>query len=68
MIDHGQPDIDQLREQHPEWVIGVAWATANSGADYRMLTASHAGVQVTAATAAELSARIGEAERLHGWR
>jgi hypothetical protein len=60
-------DVDQLRDQHPEWVIGVAWATANSGSDYRVLTASRAGVQVSAANAAELSARIADAERLHGW-
>jgi hypothetical protein len=45
----------------------VAWATANSGADYRALTASRGGVTVSAANAAELSARIGEAERLRGW-
>jgi hypothetical protein len=69
--NHADPgttsDIGQLRDRHPEWVIGVAWATANSGADYRMLTASRGGVQVSAATAAELSGRIAEAEQLHGW-
>jgi hypothetical protein len=60
-------DVEQLRDRHPAWAIGVAWATANSGADYRALTASRSGVLVSAANASELSARIADAERLHGW-
>jgi hypothetical protein len=60
-------DVDQLRDAHPAWVIGVVWATVNSGADYRTLTASRGGVVLSAANAAELSARIADAERLHGW-
>jgi hypothetical protein len=60
-------DVDQLRDRHPAWVIGVVWTAANSRADYRMLTASRGGVTVYAATAAELSAQISAAERLHGW-
>jgi hypothetical protein len=60
-------DVDGLRTKHPDWVIGVAWATANSATDYRMLTASRGGVTVHAANAGELTARIGEQERLRGW-
>ena len=60
-------DVEQLRDRHPAWVIGVAWATANSRSDYRSLTASRDGVTVYAADAAGLSARIADAERLHGW-
>jgi len=43
------------------------WTAANSGSDYRLLTASRGGVTVNAANADELSARIAEAERLHRW-
>jgi hypothetical protein len=32
-----------------------------------MLTAARSGVQVCAASAGDLSARIGDAERLNGW-
>jgi hypothetical protein len=60
-------DVEQLRARHPEWVIGVQWATANSGSDYRLLIAQQNGVTVSAANAGELSARIAEAERLRGW-
>jgi hypothetical protein len=60
-------DIDGLRVRHPEWAIGTVWATANSATDYRMLSATRDGVTVHAANAGELSARIGEQERLRGW-
>ena len=60
-------DVDQLREAHPSWCFRVAWATANSGSDYRSLIASRAGVQASAADAASLSDRIADAERRHGW-
>jgi hypothetical protein len=60
-------DVEQLRDRHPAWIIGIAWATANSGSDYRTLTASRGGVTVHAASAGDLSARIADAERLNGW-
>jgi hypothetical protein len=60
-------DVEQLRARHPEWVIGVQWSTANSGSDYRLLTAARGGVTVSAPSAAELSARVADAERLRGW-
>jgi hypothetical protein len=60
-------DLDRLRAAHPLWVITTAWASRASGPDARQVAARREGVQIRAWTEAELSARIGEAERLHGW-
>jgi hypothetical protein len=72
MRDHptsGEPgsDIRRLRAAHPLWAFGTVWAGRASGPDARRLVATRMGVQVHAWTEAELSARIGDAERLNGW-
>jgi hypothetical protein len=57
-----QPDVERLRAAHPQWAIEAVWTAASSGPDYRALVAERAGVTVYAATAAELTQRIGVAE------
>jgi hypothetical protein len=59
--------IERLRQAHPLWAIGSKWISSASGPDYRLLTATRQGTQVSGASAGDLSARITEQERLHGW-
>jgi hypothetical protein len=51
-------DIEQLKRDHPRWLIGSVWASAASGPDARRLVAVRDGIQVHAWTAAELSRLI----------
>jgi hypothetical protein len=61
------PDIEGLRQSYPLWQIDAAWVTRASGPDARRLTATREGIRVTAWTAAELTRKIADAERTHGW-
>jgi hypothetical protein len=61
-------DLDRLRAAHSGWVITAIWVSAASGPDVRQIAARRGGVTVAAWDETELSARIGEAERLHGWQ
>jgi hypothetical protein len=70
--EHGKPKppgsgLDRLRAVHPLWTVGAAWVSRASGPDARQVVARREGVTVVAWDETELSARIGEAERLHGW-
>lgn len=57
-------DLDQLREQYPEWRFGSVWASACSGPDRRRLTAYRDGVLLTAWSAAGLREKIAYEERV----
>jgi hypothetical protein len=61
------PDIGMLRAKHPGWLITSAWASRASGPDARQVAARREGVELRAWNAGELSAKIIDAERLHGW-
>jgi hypothetical protein len=65
--DQPAPDIERLRTQHAAWRIDYAWTSAASGPDARRLTATREGIRVTAWTAAELTRKVADAERTHGW-
>jgi hypothetical protein len=54
-----QPDdIEQLREQFPDWEIESRWTVAGTGPDSRYLLAHKGAVTVTAWTAGDLAAEI----------
>lgn len=56
------PSLDQLRQQFPDWDITVSWVTAATGPDYRHLVAERDGLVLTGHTAADLTAKIRQAE------
>jgi hypothetical protein len=56
-MDH-QTDLEDLREQFPDWRFGTIWASAASGPDARRLSATKDGILLTAWTAAELARDI----------
>jgi hypothetical protein len=51
-------DLDQLREQFPDWDIEARWTVAGTGPDSRYLLASRGGVTLSAWTAEDLAAEI----------
>jgi hypothetical protein len=51
-------DLEQLREQFPDWEIEPRWTVAGTGPDSRYLLASRGGVTLTAWTAEDLAAEI----------
>jgi hypothetical protein len=51
-------DLEQLREQFPDWAIEARWTVAGTGPDSRYLLASRSGVTVSAWTPADLAAEI----------
>jgi hypothetical protein len=51
-------DVDELREQFPDWRFGTVWASAASGPDKRRLYATRRGVTLTAWNRFELAADI----------
>jgi hypothetical protein len=51
-------DLEQLREQFPDWEIEPRWTVAGTGPDSRYLLASRSGVTVSAWTPEELAAEI----------
>ena len=59
-------DLTRLRNQHAGWRIAAVWISAATGPDARRLDATRDGIRVHARSAAELSARIREAERQTG--
>jgi len=40
MNDKRRADLDELREQHPDWRIGSVWTSAATGPDNRKLCKS----------------------------
>jgi hypothetical protein len=59
-------DLTRLRAQYPGWHIGTVWVSVATGPDARCLHATRDGIRVHAWSAADLSARIREAERQMG--
>jgi hypothetical protein len=51
-------DLEQLREQFPDWDIEAKWSVAGTGPDARYLVARKGGVTVSAWTAEDLAAEI----------
>jgi hypothetical protein len=51
-------DLEQLREQFPDWEIEARWTVAGTGPDSRYLLASRVGVTLSAWTAEDLAAKI----------
>ena len=51
-------DLEQLREQFPDWDIETRWTVAGSGPDARYFLASKGGVTVHAWTAGDLAAEM----------
>ena len=66
-MNHPESDIDRLCTAHPLWAVAAVWASAATGPDARLLVATREGTRVQAWTAAELSAKIAEAETANGW-
>jgi hypothetical protein len=60
-------DLARLCAAHPLWTVTAAWVSRASGPDVRRLVAAREGVRVHAWSAAELSAKITEAEAANGW-
>jgi hypothetical protein len=57
--ESSQPsDVEQLREQFPDWSIEARWTVAGTGPDSRYLLASRGGVTVSAWTSEDLAAEI----------
>jgi hypothetical protein len=51
-------DVEQLREQFPDWEIEARWTVAGTGPDSRYLLASRGGVTLSACTPEDLAAEI----------
>jgi hypothetical protein len=51
-------DLEQLREQFPDWEIEPRWTVAGTGPDSRYLLAHKGDVTVSAWTTADLAAKI----------
>ena len=59
MQTSSQPgDIEQLRQQFPDWDIKARWTVAGTGPDSRYLLASRGGVTLSAWTPEDLAAEI----------
>ena len=57
-------DLNKLRREHPGWQITARWTAVATGPDHWKLVAHRADVVLTAASAAELAAKIDRAKRL----
>lgn len=64
---HRPPDVEQLRQDFPAWLIDHAWITRNSGPDFRVWTARRAGVRFAAWSAAELERVMTDVEARYRW-
>jgi hypothetical protein len=55
-------ELARLCEKFPGWEFGTRWVAAGSGPDMRMYEARREGMTISAASAAELAAKILEHE------
>jgi hypothetical protein len=54
--------LDELRERHPDWIIGATWVVRRSAGDVRRFYAERHGVTLVAFSEAALARQIREAE------
>ena len=55
-------EVDQLREQHPDWRISEHWVTVANGPDHYRLVATHEDASVSASNAGDLEREIRNTE------
>jgi hypothetical protein len=57
------PDVAGLAAEFPEWEVGVAWITASSGPDHRILWARRDGRWLVGESRAGMALAIKGAQR-----